>query len=244
MSRPGTGVGRTGFVERHGLWTAEQALAGAELAGRIDNGEIETLRFSFADQHGIARGKALIGDAAKAALASGVSLPSTLLTKDTSHATVFPAFSKGSGLGLDELTGGVGYRAGRRSRDLRHAALGGAHRLGAVRRLFHKRPAGAVFRTADSATGARTAGRGGPAADYRAGNRIPPVPAGRPASGAGRRDPAGHGARGQPAGARLPLSHRDPARRAGAGRRTAAYQPARNGAAIAVDRMRVRAEPG
>ncbi len=105
MSRPGTGVGRTGFVERHGLWTAEQALAGAELAGRIDNGEVETLRFSFADQHGIARGKALIGDAAKAALASGVSLPSTLLTKDTSHATVFPAFSKGSGLGLDELTG-------------------------------------------------------------------------------------------------------------------------------------------
>ena len=81
----GPGVGRTGFVERHGLWTAEQAEAG--------------------DQHGIARGKALIGEAAKAALASGVSLPSTLLTKDTSHATVFPAFSKGSGLGLDELTG-------------------------------------------------------------------------------------------------------------------------------------------
>ena len=109
MSRPGAtvgpGVGRTGFVERHGLWTPEQAEAGADLAGRIDSGEIETLRFSFADQHGIARGKALIGEAAKAALASGVSLPSTLLTKDTSHATVFPAFSKGSGLGLDELTG-------------------------------------------------------------------------------------------------------------------------------------------
>ena len=109
MSRPratvGPGVGRTGFVARHGLWTAEQAEAGAELAGRIDNGEVETLRFSFADQHGIARGKALIGEAAKAALASGVSLPSTLLTKDTSHATVFPAFSKGSGLGLNELTG-------------------------------------------------------------------------------------------------------------------------------------------
>ncbi len=105
MSRPGQGVGRTGFVERHGLWTPEQAAAGAELAGRIDSGEIETLRFSFADQHGIARGKALIGEAAKAALASGVSLPSTLLTKDTSHATVFPAFARGSGLGLDELTG-------------------------------------------------------------------------------------------------------------------------------------------
>ncbi|MCY4066306.1 MAG: hypothetical protein OXF57_08085, partial [Rhodospirillaceae bacterium] len=102
MSRPtggvGPGVGRTGFVERHGLWTAEQAEAGAEIAGRIDSGEVETLRFSFADQHGIARGKALIGEAAKAALASGVSLPSTLLTKDTSHTTVFPAFSKGSGL--------------------------------------------------------------------------------------------------------------------------------------------------
>ncbi|MCY4312064.1 MAG: hypothetical protein OXC54_12280, partial [Rhodospirillaceae bacterium] len=32
-------------------------------------------------------------------------MPSTPLTKDTAHKTVFPAFSVGSGLGLDELTG-------------------------------------------------------------------------------------------------------------------------------------------
>ncbi len=105
MTLPGPGTGRTGFVERHGFWTDDQAAAAEALSRRIDSGEVETLRFSFADQHGIARGKALIGAAARSALYSGVSLPSTLLTKDTAHKTVFPAFSVGSGLGLDELTG-------------------------------------------------------------------------------------------------------------------------------------------
>lgn len=99
------GTGRTGFVERHGLWDTDRRDAAEALTRRIESGEVETLRFAFADQHGIARGKALIGEAAVSGLESGVSLPSTLLTKDTSHRTVFPAFSKGSGLGLNELTG-------------------------------------------------------------------------------------------------------------------------------------------
>ena len=59
------------FVEQHGLWTAEQARAGAELAKRFKSGELDVVRFAFPDQHGILRGKTLVAAAAASALASG-----------------------------------------------------------------------------------------------------------------------------------------------------------------------------
>lgn len=93
------------FVDRHGLWSNEQHSQAAEIARRIDTEGLEVVRFSFADQHGILRGKTLIADEAIKALKSGVSITSTLLLKDTSHRTVFPVFSAGGGLGLTELQG-------------------------------------------------------------------------------------------------------------------------------------------
>src|SRR5258705_3094839 len=66
---------------------------------------IETVRFAFADQHGIVRGKTIAAAAVGAALESGVGFPSSLLLKDTSNKTVFPVFTADAGLGIPELWG-------------------------------------------------------------------------------------------------------------------------------------------
>jgi glutamine synthetase len=66
---------------------------------------LKAIRFSFADQHGVLRGKTLAAAEAKNALERGVTATSTLLLKDTSHRTVFPAFTPGGGVGMPELQG-------------------------------------------------------------------------------------------------------------------------------------------
>lgn len=94
------------FVERHGLWSADQELAAGEMARRVEAEGLDVVRFSFPDQHGILRGKTLVASEALRVLRDGVSLTTTLLAKDTSHRTVFPVFSAGGGLGLTEMQGG------------------------------------------------------------------------------------------------------------------------------------------
>jgi glutamine synthetase len=66
---------------------------------------LKQVRFSFADQHGVLRGKTLAISEVEAALDKGVTVTSTLLLKDTSHRTVFPAFTPGGGVGMPELQG-------------------------------------------------------------------------------------------------------------------------------------------
>jgi len=94
------------FVERHGLWTVEQARAAAEVERQIKKLKLEVVRFSFADQHGVLRGKTLLAADAIAALRSGVTMTTTLLAKDTSHRTVFPVFTPGGGFNRSEMQGG------------------------------------------------------------------------------------------------------------------------------------------
>ena len=67
--------------------------------------DVETVRFSFADQHGILRGKTLAAAEVASAMQRGVTVTSTLLLKDTSHKTVFPAFTPGGGVGIPALQG-------------------------------------------------------------------------------------------------------------------------------------------
>jgi len=64
---------------------------------------LKAVRFSFADQHGVLRGKTLAVAEVPAALERGVTVTSTLLLKDTSHRTVFPAFTPGGGVGMPEM---------------------------------------------------------------------------------------------------------------------------------------------
>ncbi|HLX81029.1 MAG TPA: glutamine synthetase family protein [Burkholderiales bacterium] len=76
-----------------------------ELLKEIKSRRIETVRFSFADQHGILRSKSIAAAEVPAALKSGVGFPSSLLAKDTSNKTVFPVFTPGAGLGMPEFEG-------------------------------------------------------------------------------------------------------------------------------------------
>jgi len=105
MAIDGAGVGRQDFVDRHGLWRDEQTRAAGEVAKRIEAEGLESVRFSFADQHGLLRGKTLMAGAVPQALRNGVNIVTTLIAKDTSHRTVYPVFSAGGGFDMPEMTG-------------------------------------------------------------------------------------------------------------------------------------------
>lgn len=93
------------LAEKAGLWTAERQAAAREAERRIQAGELTVVRLSFADQHGILRGKTLVAGEIAAAMTSGVGFTTTMLLKDTSHRTVFPVWTPGGGFGMKELEG-------------------------------------------------------------------------------------------------------------------------------------------
>ncbi|MFM2422785.1 MAG: hypothetical protein RL291_1315, partial [Pseudomonadota bacterium] len=95
------------FVERHGLWAAEQHDQATRLEKLIAEASLEVVRFSFPDQHGILRGKTLVADEAVRALRNGCMITTTMFAKDTSHKTVFPVFASGGGFGMPEMQGGA-----------------------------------------------------------------------------------------------------------------------------------------
>lgn len=94
------------FVDRHGLWSEAQGKLAREVERAIKANKLELVRFSFADQHGVLRGKTLVAEDALRALKSGVTMTTTLLAKDTSHKTVFPVFTAGGGFNMPEMQGG------------------------------------------------------------------------------------------------------------------------------------------
>jgi glutamine synthetase len=102
---------RTGasFVERHGLWNDAQAAAAAAVDKAIDEHRLDSVRFSFVDQHGVLRGKTMVAAEAARAMRNGVTATTTLLFKDTSHRSVFPVFTAGGGFGMPEMEGGADF---------------------------------------------------------------------------------------------------------------------------------------
>jgi glutamine synthetase len=91
------------FAERHGLWEDSRAEAAIEVEARVRRDNIQVIRFSFADQHGLLRGKTLVAPELSRALRSGVGCPSSLLLKDTAHRTVFSAYTEGGGVAVAEM---------------------------------------------------------------------------------------------------------------------------------------------
>ena len=96
-------MGRTGFVDRHGLWTADDAAEAERVVRLIEENDLEVVRLSFPDQHGLLRGKTVMAGEAAQVMRNGCSITTTLLAKDTSHTTVFPVFSPGGGFGIPEM---------------------------------------------------------------------------------------------------------------------------------------------
>ena len=97
------------LAEKAGLWDDDRKTAAREVERRIQAGELTVVRLSFADQHGILRGKTLTAGEIAGAMTSGVGFTTTMLLKDTAHRTVFPVWGAGGAFGCQRM----GRRGGR-----------------------------------------------------------------------------------------------------------------------------------
>lgn len=88
-------MGRSGFIAQHGLWTDSQRACGDELAGQLDG--LDTIRVSWADQHGLVRGKSLPVDVFRSTLRNGMRANTGPAIMDTGSAIVFNPFMPGGG---------------------------------------------------------------------------------------------------------------------------------------------------
>jgi glutamine synthetase len=95
------------FVERHNLWSDEQQRRAREIETQFET--LDLVRFVFADQHGVLRGKTVVAGQAAKLMRNGVSMTTTLLAKDTSHRTVFPVFTPGGGFAMPEMQGAADF---------------------------------------------------------------------------------------------------------------------------------------
>jgi glutamine synthetase len=93
------------LAEKAGLWDDDRQTAAREVERRILAGELTVVRLSFADQHGLLRGKTLTAGEIGAAMTGGVGFTTTMLLKDTSHRTVFPVWGAGGAFGSHEWEG-------------------------------------------------------------------------------------------------------------------------------------------
>ena len=93
------------FVERHGLWDDVQQTQAQEMLAAIESDDLEVVRFVFADQHGLTRGKAVNRDSVADMMVNGCTMVSTLVLKDTSHRTVLPVWKSGAGINSPRLAG-------------------------------------------------------------------------------------------------------------------------------------------
>ncbi len=94
-----------GFIERHGLWTDDQKRQAEELKHRVEKDDLHLIRVAWADPHGASRAKALTVPAFIAALETGHNINVATTTLDSANARIFASFTRGGGMGLDEMTG-------------------------------------------------------------------------------------------------------------------------------------------
>jgi glutamine synthetase len=93
------------FIEKHGLWSADQRAQAAELKKRIAGEKLDLVRVAWADPHGQSRAKALSVPVFLDALASGYNINVATTTLDSAGGRVFRSFTRGGGMNLDEMTG-------------------------------------------------------------------------------------------------------------------------------------------
>jgi glutamine synthetase len=96
---------RPGFIEKHGLWTEDQRRQGEALKQRLQKEDLRLVRLAWADPHGCSRAKAVTVPAFLEALASGYNINVATTTLDSAGARTFSSFTRGGGMGLDEMTG-------------------------------------------------------------------------------------------------------------------------------------------
>jgi glutamine synthetase len=93
------------FIERHGLWTEEQRRRAEEIRRRVEADKLRYVRLAWGDTHGYARAKTLTIPALLSALSSGHNIGVATTTLDSAGARVFASFTRGGGMGIEQMTG-------------------------------------------------------------------------------------------------------------------------------------------
>ena len=92
------------FATTHDIYNDHQRDLISQILKRVQSDKIETVRISFADQHGVMRGKSFDVSQLESLFESGMTAPSSLLLKDLAHRTVLPVWH-GETTGLAGLAG-------------------------------------------------------------------------------------------------------------------------------------------
>lgn len=92
-----------GFIERHALWNDDQVRQAAELRARCT--PLRLIRMAWADPHGASRAKAVTVPVFLDALKNGYNINVATTTLDGAGGRVFASFTRGGGMGLEEMTG-------------------------------------------------------------------------------------------------------------------------------------------
>ncbi len=96
---------RPAFIEKHGVWSDEQKRLAAEIVRRVEAEQLRFVRLAWGDTHGYSRAKTLTVPAFISALTNGYNIGVATTTLDSAGARVFASFTRGGGMGLDEMTG-------------------------------------------------------------------------------------------------------------------------------------------
>jgi glutamine synthetase len=91
------------FIEQHGLWSSEQHARAKDLRKQAES--LELIRLAWADPHGASRAKAVSPATFCEALANGYNINVATTTLDSAGDRVFKSFTRGGGMGLQEMTG-------------------------------------------------------------------------------------------------------------------------------------------
>jgi glutamine synthetase len=98
-------IGQLGFIDRHNLWSDAQKAAAERLATDVQKSDLQVIRISFGDQHGILKGKTLLKDSFLRALRNGQDFTVAPLVFDTANGIAFNPFIPGGGFGMSEMSG-------------------------------------------------------------------------------------------------------------------------------------------
>jgi glutamine synthetase len=87
------------------LWSDDERRQADELKRRVQADDVRLIRLTWADPHGHARAKMLTVPAFIGALNGGYNINVATSTLDLAGARTFASFTRGGGMGLDEMTG-------------------------------------------------------------------------------------------------------------------------------------------
>jgi glutamine synthetase len=96
---------RQSFIDKHGLWSEDERRKATEIARRLEADKLRYIRLAWSDTHGYCRAKTLTLPTFLSALTEGYNIGVATTTLDSAGARVFASFTRGGGMGLDEMTG-------------------------------------------------------------------------------------------------------------------------------------------